>query len=53
MKKKVNAGLSLGFVQFDTLGFPSPGNIDKYTAANDIPPEIVDKKIYVVAWCVE
>ena len=52
MKKK-NAGLILRFVQFNTPGFPSPGNIDKYTAANGILPEIVDKKLYAVAWCVE
>ena len=50
---KVNAGLVLGFIQFETSGFPFHGNMDKYKAVNDIPPEIIDKKMYVVAWCVE
>ena len=52
LKQTVNTGLILGFVQFDTPGFPSPGNVDKYTA-NDIPLGIIDNKFCVVAWCVE
>ena len=47
--KKIDAGLILGLVQFDTPDFPSPGNDDKYTAASNIPPEIVDRNMYVVA----
>ena len=44
--EKLNVGLILGFVQFDTPSFPSPGNIGNYTA-NKIHPGIIDKKFYV------
>ena len=40
------AGLILGFVRFDSPGFPTPGHHKKYS--NDIPEDAVDKNVYVV-----
>ena len=45
----VNAGLILGFIKFDTPGFPSPRNIESYP--DGVPQMSVDRTSYVVACC--
>ena len=52
VKQKVNTGLILGFVQFDTPSFPFPGNVDNYTV-KDIYPGIIDRIFNFVAWYVD
>ena len=43
------AVLILGFVRFDSPGFPTPGHQKKYS--KDIPGDMMDKNVYVVVQC--
>ena len=45
----VNAGLILGFLKFDTPGFPSPNNNESYP--DGLHMTAVDKTSYIVACC--
>ena len=45
----VSVGLILGFIQFNSPGFPSPNHVTQY--GSDIPSYAIDKTGYVVARC--
>ena len=46
----INMGMILGFVRFDTPGFPTPNNKALYPSG--IPESVVDREGYVIARCI-
>ena len=43
------AGMILGFIRFETPGFPTPDLVDKW--GNNVPKRATDHGVYVIAWC--